>query len=179
MRFDGTMAYVCTSIELSDPVFFFDLSDLADITYKDTGTIDGFSSSLINIGGGYLIGIGRGNNWNSFKVEVYEQTEDGVRSVDSYELKDAYYSTEYKSYYVNRQYQLIGLGVVDYRYDPKYTTSDETQRYIVLHFDGYQLVEVVNVQLSGQTDEVRGVYIDGYMYMFGNDDFKVQKVFEE
>ena len=28
VRFDGVNAYVCTSVQLSDPVFFFDLSDI-------------------------------------------------------------------------------------------------------------------------------------------------------
>ncbi|MGM9641623.1 MAG: beta-propeller domain-containing protein [Eubacteriales bacterium] len=167
VRFDKETAYVCTSIELSDPVFFFDLSDLNDITYKDTGTIEGFSTSLINLGNGYLLGIGRGNNWSGFKVEVYEETDDGVRSVCSYELENARYSTEYKSYYVDRRNQLVGVGVVD----------GKESRYILLHFDGYELAELVNVTLEGEPANMRGVYIDGYMYMFGLNDFKVEKVF--
>jgi uncharacterized secreted protein with C-terminal beta-propeller domain len=169
VRFDKEIAYVCTSIEMSDPVFFFDLSDLDHITYKDTGTIDGFSTSLINLGNGYLLGIGRGDRWSSFKVEVYEETANGVRSVCAYELEDAEYSTEYKSYYVDRSNQLIGVGVVDRRHYSK---------YIVLHFDGYVLTELVNVSLAGKPANMRGVYIDGYMYMFGADDFKVEKIFD-
>lgn len=177
VRFDKETAYVCTSIEMSDPVFFFDLSDLDNITYKDTGTIEGFSTSLINLGNGYLLGIGRGGDWSSFKVEVYEETSDGVRSVCTYELENADYSTDYKSYYVDRQNQLIGLGIVDNNYhSAKY--SSETHRYILLHFDGYELVELVNVNLLGNPADQRGVYIDGYMYMFGNRDFKVEKVFD-
>ena len=166
VRFDKETAYVCTSIELSDPVFFFDLTDLDNITYKDTGTIEGFSSSLINLGDGYLLGIGRGNSWSGFKVEVYEETETGVRSVSAYELDRAEYSTDYKSYYVDRQNQLIGVGVTDNR----------QSRYILLHFDGYELIELVNVALNGNPANMRGVYIDGYMYMFGQNDFKVEKV---
>ena len=175
VRFDGDTAYVCTSIERSDPVFFFDLSDLNNITYKDTGTIEGFSTSLINLGNGYLLGIGTGNNWGSFKVEVYEETEDGVRSVDVYELENADYSTNYKSYYVDRKNQLIGLGVWDAN-----RQMSEKNRYIVFHFDGYELIELINVPLGGngsQLGNMRGVYIDGYMYMFGASDFKVEKVF--
>lgn len=168
VRFDKEIAYVCTSIELSDPVFFFDLSDLNDITYKDTGTIEGFSTSLINLGNGYLLGIGRGDSWSSFKVEVYEETEDGVRSVCSYEIEDAQYSTEYKSYYVDRQNQFVGVGVIDYG----------VTKYILLHFDEYELVELVNVPLDGEPAYMRGVYIDGYMYMFGSNDFKVEKLFD-
>ena len=177
IRFDGDMAYVCTSIELSDPVFFFDLSDLNNITYKDTGTIEGFSTSLINLGGGYLLGIGRNNSWSSFKVEVYEETEDGVRSVCSYELNNAKYSTDYKSYYVDRENQLIGIGVKDYNYRTDGYVKNESSRYILLYFDGYDLVELINTPLEGRPQNMRGVYIDGYMYMFGQKDFKVEKVF--
>ena len=178
VRFDGDTAYVCTSVALSDPVFFFDLSDLNHITYKDTGTIEGFSTSLINLGNGYLLGIGRGENWSSFKVEVYEETETGVRSVGVYELQNALYSEEYKSYYVDRKNQLIGIGVVDNSYYIVNPYSDKASRYIVLHFDGYELRELVNVPLAGSPDSMRGVYIDGYMYMFGQNDFKVEKVFQ-
>ncbi|MBE6656342.1 MAG: hypothetical protein E7609_05710 [Ruminococcaceae bacterium] len=179
VRFDKETAYVCTSIELSDPVFFFDLSDLNNITYKDTGTIEGFSSSLINLGNGYLLGIGRGNAWSSFKVEVYEETIDGVRSVCSYELENAAYSTEYKSYFADRQNQLVGIGVIDNSYYNTNKYPDEASRYILLHFDGYELVETVNVALAGEPAKMRGVYIDGYMYMFGHEDFKIEKVFEK
>ena len=178
VRFDKETAYVCTSIEMSDPVFFFDLSDLNNITYKDTGTIEGFSTSLINLGNGYLLGIGRGGDWSSFKVEVYEETSDGVRSVCSYELDNAEYSTEYKSYYVDRQNQLVGIGIVDNSYYNTNKNSTEASRYLLLHFDGYELVELVNVPLAGTPANMRGVYIDGYMYMFGNRDFKVEKVFD-
>ena len=176
VRFDKELAYVCTSIERSDPVFFFDLSDLDNITYKDTGTIEGFSTSLINIGNGYLVGIGRGDAWNSFKVEVYEETEDGVRSVCAYELENAEYSTEYKSYYVDRKNQFVGVGVIDNSYYNTDKHSNEACRYILLHFDGYELVELVNVPLFGDPANMRGVYIDGYMYMFGFNDFKVEKI---
>jgi len=177
VRFDKETAYVCTSIEMSDPVFFFDLSDLNNITYKDTGTIEGFSTSLINLGNGYLLGIGRGGSWSSFKVEVYEETNNGVRSVCSYELNNAHYSTEYKSYYVDRNNQFVGFGVVDNSYYNTDRYSKEVYRYILLHFDGYRLVELVNESLYGDPAKMRGVYIDGYMYMFCGSDFKVEKVF--
>ena len=60
VRFEGDKLYVCTAVIrlFSDPVFFFDLSDYENITYTDTGYIEGFSSSLINLGEGYLLGIG-------------------------------------------------------------------------------------------------------------------------
>ncbi len=171
VRFDKNTAYVCTSIETSDPVFFFDLTDLDNITYKDTGTIEGFSTSLVDFGNGKLLGIGRAN-WNTFKVEIYEETNDGVTGFCKYEIFAAYYSTVYKSYYIDRENQLIGLGVQMYN-----STDSQRQRYIVLHFDGYNLVEVANVSLNGEAELQRGVYVNGYMYMFGENDFKVEKLF--
>ena len=82
--------------------------------------------------------------------------------------------TNYKSYYVDRQNQLIGLGVAYSSYADRTTGSS----YLLLHFDGYELIELVNVPLGGLPANLRGVYIDGYMYMFGKNDFKVEKVFE-
>ena len=175
VRFDKEKAYVCTSIEVSDPVFFFDLSDLNNITYKDTGTIEGFSTSLINLGNGFLLGVGQKDSWSSLKLEVYEETADGVRSVDSVEMEGVDYSTNYKSYYVDRQNQLFGIGITDYR---NYS-SKERYRYLLFHFDGYQLVELVNVSLGNTGGRARGVYIDGYLYVFGSNEFKVEKVFAD
>ena len=172
VRFDKEMAYVCTSVQLSDPVFFFDLSDLSNITVKDTGTIEGFSTSLVNFGNGYLLGIGRGSTWDSVKIEVYEECADGVRSVCAYELKNAEYSTEYKSYYIDRENQLVGLGIYDYSAN-KYDGS--ASRYILLFFDGYQLRVLVNEALRGDVSFMRATYIEDYLYMFGWD-FKVTEV---
>lgn len=169
VRFDKNTAYVCTSIEMSDPVFFFDLSDLNNITYKDTGTIDGFSTSLVDFGDGYLLGIGQ-ENWSTFKVEIYRETENGVEGFCKYTLQNVQYSTKYKSYYIDRENRLLGLGISAHGEKP-------SNGYLVLHFDGYELCDVVNVELAGENSNKRGVYVDGFMYMFGAEDFKVEKVF--
>ncbi len=169
VRFDKDFAYVCTSIEMSDPVFFFDLSDLSNITYKDTGTIDGYSTSLINLNGGYLLGVGVGG-FGSLKLEVYEESADGVRSVCSYEIQGASYSLEYKSYYVNREKSIIGLG---------YTLvgSTDASRYALFCFDGYELTVLLDVAIDGENDLKRAVLIDGYVYLFGTNCFAVEKIF--
>ena len=177
VRFDGTNAYVCTSIQLTDPVFFFDLSDINNITYKDTGTIEGFSSSLVNFGNGHLLGIGVGSDWNTLKIEIYEESETGVVSVCKYELPNTSYSTEYKSYYIDRNNQLVGMGIDSY-YSDAYFTGQQHQ-YLLLFFDGYNLVELVKVPLAGDYENKRAVYIDGYLYMFGQDEFKVEQIFQK
>lgn len=174
-RFDGAIAYVCTSVQLSDPVFFFDLSDLKNITFSDTGKIEGYSTSLVDFENGNLLGIGVGNSFGSLKVEIYTQGQDGVESVCQYVLENTYYATSYKGYYIDRENQLVGMGVF---------TSDQNgvdytgSGYLLLMFDGYELRRLVNVPLSGDLETMRGVYVDGYFYMFGTDGaFRAEKVF--
>lgn len=168
VRFDGDYAYVCTAVvvELTDPVFFFDLRDLDDITYKDTGTIDGYSSSLVELGEGYLLGVGYGSA-GQLKIEIYEETDEGVASVCAYEL-DADFSEDYKSYFIDREKNLIGLGVYDWG-------SGRGNSYVLLHFDGYKLREVGSWQMEGNLNTMRSVLIDGWLYLFGND-FLVMEV---
>ena len=111
VRFDGDKAYVCTAVvvTLGDPVFFFDLSDLNNITVKDTGEIDGYSWSLVNFGNGYLLGVGVNGAWE-LKIEIYEESEDGIVSVTAYE-KRVDCALDYKAYFIDRKNQLIGLAL--------------------------------------------------------------------
>lgn len=166
VRFDGDQAYVCTSIVLRDPVFFFDLSDPDHITFKDTGTIDGYSMSLVDFADGFLMGIGYGDSFDKLKIEVYREGETSVESHCVYEVPNCWFSSDYKSYYIDRQAQLIGLGV---------DTYESGTRYLLLHFDGYSLVERLNVEMDGSPTTMRAVAIDGYLYMFGSD-FLVEKI---
>ncbi len=168
VRFDGNAAYVCTSIVLQDPVFFFDLSDLDNIRYKDTGTIDGYSMSLVDFAEGFLMGIGYGDNFDILKIEMYREGATSVESHCAYERLMCGFSGDYKSYYIDRENQLIGMGIWDY-------VGDTDGRYILLHFDGYQFVTLLEVARSGALENVRAVYIDGYFYLFDNE-FRVEKV---
>lgn len=170
VRFDKTAAYVCTSIQLSDPVFFFDLSDVNNITYKDTGTIEGFSTSLIDLKDGYLLGIGVGSDFNTLKIEVYRETENGVESVDSYEYKNCWYSRIYKAYYVDREKGLIGLGVCD-------DTSKYDSKYLLLHFGNNGLVKLREVLMNDtDLDRYRAFTDDQYLYVAAEGKFKVVSI---
>lgn len=172
VRFDGNAAYVCTAVQITDPVFFFDLSDLGNITYKDTGTITGFSTSLIQLGNGYLLGIGVGGN-GSVKVEVYEESERGVVSVDTYEIMGAEYIDAYKSYLIDRANGYFGFGYTEYgAYDKE---IGSVGNYVVLQFNGYELVELVKVDLGGREDR-RAAFVEGFLYFFGGSDFKVSSL---
>ncbi len=173
VRFDKDYAYVCTAIQLTDPVFFFDLSDLNNITYKETGNIEGFSTSLINLGDGYLLGIGRGDSWSSIKVEVYRENESKVESVCSYEIKNGSYSQNYKSYYINRDTGMFGFGYHDY---DAYYGPGRNNYYVLLLFANGELLELAYTPINGQPENMRSVYIDGYLYILAENDFKVVKI---
>ena len=136
----------------------FDLSDINNITYKETGTIEGFSTSLINMGNGFLLGIGDGGQ--GLKLEIYKETPTGVESYCKYEYRFGDYSSDYKAYYVDRENQLIGLGIWQ-------RALEMRSGYVVLHFDGTSLTEVLYEDVEGSFDKMRAVYIDGYMYIFG------------
>ena len=170
VRFDKEKVYVCTSIQLSDPVFFFDLSDIHNISVKDTGTISGYSTSLVEFGDGYLLGIGY-DSYDSFKAEIYRETETSVESVCTYYVHKSVFSETYKSYLIDRENRFIGFGIDNLQY-----ANGIQERYILLYFDGSELREVVNLRLPGNNDYKRAAYIDGYLYMFSYKNFQVAKV---
>lgn len=171
VRFDGKNAYVCTAevITFRDPVYFFDLSDLSNITYTDTGIIDGYSTSLIQLGDGYLMGIGYGEN-RRLKIEIYEKAENSVEPVCTYE-PGALFSEVYKSYFIDREKNLVGLAIKEWDSEEgKYVSQ-----YVLLHFDGYQLNVVKTMDCEGNLGSVRAALIDGYFYVF-SDLFRVESL---
>ncbi len=184
-RFDKDNAYVCTAIEQTDPVFFFDLSDLNNITYTDTGTIPGFSFALRHFGDGLLLGIGFDKN-NHLKIEMYKEEGNEVISIAKYdEIMRA--SSDYKSFYIDTENGLIGFGAdkqiilsegifedVKDLTVVKYVTC-----YTVLKFDGESFTEVISEESSDKNDyfyNYRGFYDDGYYYMFMENDFRFVKI---
>lgn len=161
VRFEGDYAYVCTAVVVSftDPVFFFDMTDLSNITFKDTGTIGGFSSSLIKLEDGFLLGIGMDDR-RILKAEVYEETETGVGSVCAY-VQSGNIASNYKAYYIDREKNLFGIPT--------------SEGYILLHFDGCQITQLANVGIIGTLEDTRGIVIDGFLYVFSYV-FRVQRI---
>lgn len=169
-RYDGDMAYLCTAEAefLVDPVYFFDLSDLNNITYTDTGTIDGYSTSLVDFGEGLLLGIGYGDSRNTFKIDVYKEGESKVESVCSYIKEDVGYSEDYKAYYIDRERGLVGLMF----------RQSQNCTYILLHFDGKQITEVITEEMGDMRypDAARATLIDDCFYIFIFDKYKAIKL---
>lgn len=165
VRFDGDKAYVCTAVEIVDPVFFFDLSDPKNITYTDTGTIPGFSNNLIQLKNGELLGIGTERD-GYVKIEVYKQVGNEVVVVATQKIKASYYSTDYKAHFIDRKNGYIGLGITDYK-------QSRYERYVMLHYENGYFSVIIDCELNGTLSSKRAVYIDGCFYLFASKDFVV------
>ncbi len=154
-RFDKHKAYVCTAIEFTDPVFAFNLSDLANITYTDTGEIKGYSFSLTKFTDGTLLGIGY-NGSRSLKIELYEETASGVDSVACYEpSKYTSVSEDYKAHFIDAERGYVGFFDIG------------AQEYVLLQFDGYSLREAFREPFVSYAGQTRGCMVDGWMYILG------------
>ncbi len=148
VRFENDRLYVCTAdiITYTDPVYFFDLSDYSNITYADTGFINGFSTSLIDLGEGYLLGVGTEDGQHS-RVEIYRREGDSVISVDKY-IVDGRIGDEYKSYLIDREQNIFGFSV--------------GKKYQILRFDTSGLHSVCS--FGNGSEYSRGFTKDGYIY---------------
>ena len=163
VRFRGDSAYVCTAIVNTDPVFVFDLSDINNITYKDTGTIPGYSINLMKFGD-YLLGIGYGETRDTLKIELYKETDSSVESVDIYEMYSCSFSNEYKAHFIDDEHQLVGLQIVDYEH------PSNKQNYLLLQFDSETQTwrELLRQEVKGEAQFARAFY-DGGLYLICGD----------
>lgn len=185
VRFSGDSAYVCTALYVApeifkDPVYFFDLSDMQNITYTETGTIAGYSSSLIDLGEGYLLGVGVGDN-GVFKLSVYTEENGRVITVCEH-TEDVYrnYSENYKSYFIDRENNLFGLALSD---APRFGQSC----YALFGFDGYKIKTIFFDKIEDEGSDkpnvdfdinnVRACLIDGELYVFADTTLTVRKIF--
>jgi uncharacterized secreted protein with C-terminal beta-propeller domain len=182
VRFDGTKAYVCTAevITFTDPVYFFDLSDMSNITYTDTGVIDGFSSTLIQLGDGFLLGIGE-ESLDKGKIEVYAEMDGQVVSVAKY-VFEGWYTTEYKSYFIDRESKTVGIPVSNFK-----TIRNEYGYDYVWYIDGYLLftfdeenysTRIIEKEWYNELERVRAFADDGYLYITTDMDITVKKIIE-
>lgn len=178
-RFSGNTAYVCTANKqyFTDPVYMFDLSDLDNITYKDTGTIDGYSTSLTEFSGGFLLGIGVGEWQDTAKIEIYEEGESTLSSVAVFECYGTI-ASDYKCHFIDRENGFIGITVS--RYAPKTHTGtvDSLQTaFVLLAFNGSELEVARVVPLEGLGSSaiffVRAFAEDGYLYLVCDRGLKV------
>lgn len=180
VRFMGDELYVCTAVvaKFTDPVYFFDLTDYENIIFNDTGIIEGYSTSLIDLGEGFLLGMGVESRDYS-KIEVYEDAGDRVVSVDKL-LFDGDVSSEYKAYLINREKNLFGFGARYFAPSDIYEVGKNYYNnvYVLVQFDGYDLniIEICTIPSGVDPDTVRCAYVDGYLYITTLTDFVVVNV---
>lgn len=157
-RFDGDTAYICTAEleEYTDPVYCFDLSDLSNISYKQSPVLEGYSSALTGFGD-CLLGIGP-TDATHIKLELFRQTEDAMESVTAYVQRWAI-CLDYKCIYVDAEQGMVGFAIDDLE-----TTDKE---YVLLQFDGEQfnIVQRIPITLGGTSRYIRGTVIDGILYV--------------
>ena len=156
VRFRGDDAYVCTATVSTDPVFVFDLSDIHNITYKDTGTIPGYSINLMKFGD-YLLGIGYGEISTTLKIELYRETDSSVESVAIYENNNCSFSREYKAHFIDDEHQLVGLQIVDYEH------PNNKDIFLLLQFDSETQTwrELLRQEVNGEMQLSRFFYAEG------------------
>ncbi len=174
VRFDGDKLYVCTAevIKLTDPVYFFDLSDYDKISSTDTGTIDGYSDNLIQLGDGYLLGIGVDVNRNG-KLEVYREEGSEVISTDSFVFGGSY-STVYKSYLVNRELGIFGMQVENLYYeDEEGRTVYVGDAYLIYSVENGKITVLATVDCDGRAERTRAFVKNGFVYI--STDFELLK----
>ncbi len=168
VRFNKEMAYAYMGERDTGSIYAFDLSDIANITYKKIEKVDGYTDPFVVLGNEYFADIGYEGNRN-VKIEVYKENVDGMESVCKFTQNNGYINIrDEKAYYINKEEQLIGLSIED--------INTRNHEYVLLKFDGEKLVELVRQEIDGNQDFQRGVFIEGYFYMFGEEDFKVIKL---
>lgn len=179
VRFEGDKLYVCTAetAKFTDPVFYFDLSDYDNITQVNTGYIEGFSTSLIDIGEGYLVGIGREDGTKT-KLEVYKREGESVVSVAEYVLRGSY-DNDYHAYLIDREKNLIGLSLT-YLYEDFGNGGSHAvsygHGYFLWHFDPETESLSLALEISGSDTKTLFTYArafvrDGYLYLTSSNEF--------
>jgi uncharacterized secreted protein with C-terminal beta-propeller domain len=177
VKFTENKVYVCTStkeslsednlrepeytVNICDPVFIFDLSDVKNISVKRSEDMDGFSSSLVDMGEGKFVGIGRDSDGN-LKLDMYREAEEFVETENSEIFLNVDYLEDYKAYYIDREKNIIGFP-----YQMK-TGADTVCGYKFYQYTGSgfeEMYTVENIPRNGY-ETARGLYIDDIFYVF-------------
>lgn len=157
--FDGNKAYASTAatVELTTPVFAFDLTNASTITVSNNA--QGYPFSLTKFTGGTLLGFSYDEN-NHFKVNVYQETAGTVQSVASYQISNASIAQNGKAYFVNAENGYIGLF------------NATANKYVMLRFDGTQITECFTQSFRSNATDIRAYLADGWAYVLGSNGLK-------
>ncbi len=169
VRFIGEKAYVIT-YEAIDPLFIIDLSDPADPRIEGEVKIDGFSTLLIPVSAGRLLGIGHATGDNGYggeydsglKLALFDISDPSEPKVlDSREFKDMSSIAQYDHHalMVNSDagYFAIPYEVWDY--------SDTDESDVFVEDDAEEPSDVIEPEESGE--DTLAYYEPDYNYDTG------------
>lgn len=156
------------------------------------------SSMLLDLGGGYYVTVqGKKErvkisetsysttyrtDYIGVFVTVYSLQNGILTEVDSYKIEAAKFTDVYniKDFvYIDRGLGLIGFGIERDMYDDEdpddYDADDypvfNEERYVLLQFKDGNLYLKLDTPLSGNYEDKRAVYTDGYLYAVSPDGF--------
>lgn len=165
VRFDGERVFVSTGLGIvgTTPLICVDFSDLTNITYTVLDDVGSYATTLVLFGNGNILGIGQGSGKNENMVEICRGESGSLVSLDRYILSNATIASEEKAYFVDTERQLVGLAA-----SMKDNDGIEKTYYILLHFDGEKLVEVLREECEGTLSSFRAALIDGQLHLFSD-----------
>ena len=190
VRYIGEKAYVITYEEI-DPLFIIDLSDPADPRIEGEVKIDGFSTLLIPVGEGRLLGIGHATGDNGYggefdsglKLALFDISDPSEpKVIDSKEFKDmsSLAQDDHHALMVNSEagYFAIPYDIWDYSYtDPDETVvednvDEEPEWYYesgLLIFKAKDKISKTDQHKLGSEQIFRSVYIGDWIYALDGD----------
>ncbi len=177
-RFLGDIGYLVT-YENTDPLFSIDLSDPANPTIIGKLTVPGFSEYLHPYADGLLLGIGEEvtpdtQESKGLKLSMFNITDETDVSVENQlVIENAYYSPaehNHKALMIDTEQNIFGFFYQELLMDENYTTNNYFVTYQYDETDGFHELGKYKLNMNSyDTDSVRGVYIDDYLYIVTSD----------
>lgn len=159
VRYLGNYGYFVT-YENTDPLFTVDFSDIKNPKIVGKLKLPGYSDYLHFYDENSMLGLGMEND-KYLKLEMYNVTNGKAKQISKKVLKkyttsDALYN--YKSILVDKEKNLIGFNAT-------LSNGNYDDVYVLYKFENNKFKKLAEVLLSGETYNVRGLYIDNYFYV--------------
>lgn len=164
-RYLGDYGYFVT-YEETDPLFSVDFSNIEKPKIIGELKMPGVSEYLHFYKDNLLLGFGYEdtNDSRHLKLEMYD-TSTGIAQKKSKTILDNYcYSEalyEYKAIMVDPSKNIIGFHAENYVENKDYWNN----YYVVYTYDNNEFSELLKVKINDVMSEVRGFYIDDYLYI--------------
>ncbi len=184
-RFMGDIAYFVTFKNV-DPLFSVDLSDPSEPKIIGQLKIPGFSNYLHNYDNGLLLGFGEEIDANTsdflgLKLSMFDVSNPAdVTEQDKYIIEDSEYSEaqyNHKAMLISPEKNIVGFVYsayddVTYEYSCFYATYTYDKEEGFIETAKYEITD----DSRFDTDAVRGIYINDYLYLTTNKEITSYKI---